>query len=65
MPQFDCGNATLAYPSCSYLIKYCNSHYITNYNWCDCMIDPPQSEIYNCDKNALGKLLGIIFFFFW
>lgn len=58
MPQFDCGNATLSYPSCSFVIRYCNNNYATKNDWCDCMINPPGSQAYGCN---LGIFLGTIF----
>ena len=60
MPGFNCGNITLPYPNCVSLIKHCNTLYINDEAWCDCMINYGSRD---CSFNLLlviGLPVGLV-----
>lgn len=61
MYSFNCGTDTLPYPSCNYLVDYCNNNY--NYNtsddeWCNCMSNPSNSAITECSYSNQKFIIG-------
>ena len=55
MTQFNC-TAIFPYPSCSFLITYCNNKYHTAINWCDCMSDASSDMASECTN--VGFFIG-------
>jgi hypothetical protein len=54
---FDCGNATLPMPNCPPLLKYCNSHFGKEVDWCNCMLT---AEVGGCTNNDNSVILFIV-----